>query len=190
MIESRSAPSSPDLPGRTISFGNLHLEADGTLTRADEIIHLPPKELAALKLLLSHAGQIVTHQQLKQALWGNVHVTDDSVPKCVSSLRELLAPDDYIQTVYKRGYRLSVDVHKGEIEMPEARPRLVITPFSVEMNAPVYLGSSIAEETIALLTADPFCPVHNVFQRGAPSTWRRPFGAMASTVVCWPTTGN
>jgi DNA-binding winged helix-turn-helix (wHTH) protein/tetratricopeptide (TPR) repeat protein len=160
MNQSRSAPSSPDLPGRAFTFGNLHLEADGTLTRGGEVIHLPPKELAALNLLLAHAGQIVTHQQLKKTLWGNVHVTDDSVPKCMSSLRELLIPDDYIQTVYKRGYRLSVDVHKSDLEMSEARPRLVIMPFSVERNAPAYLGSSIAEETIALLTADPLSPVH------------------------------
>src|ERR1700739_151648 len=160
MIQSSSAPSTPDLPGRTFSFGNLHLETDGTLTRGDEIIHLPPKELAALQLLLARAGQIVTHQQLKQALWGDVHVTDDSVPKCMSSLRELLAPDDCIQTVYKRGSRLSAEVHKNELETSEPRPRLVIMPFSVEMNVPIYLGSSIAEETIALLTADQLSPVH------------------------------
>ena len=160
MIQFRSASSSPDLPGRTFTFGNLHLEADGTLARGAEVIHLPPKELAALKLLLEHAGQIVTHQQLKKMLWGNVHVTDDSVPKCMSSLRELLTPDDYIQTVYKRGYRLSVDVRKSEFGVSEGRPRLVIIPFSVERNGPHYLGSSIAEETIALLTADQLCPVH------------------------------
>ena len=86
----------------TFAFGTLHLEADGTLTRGDEVIHLPPKELAALILLLTHASQIVTHQQLKKALWGDVHVTDDSVPNCVSSLRELLAPDDYIQSLQAR----------------------------------------------------------------------------------------
>src|ERR1700739_1518598 len=160
MIQSSSAPSTPDLPGRTFSFGNLHLETDGTLTRGDEIIHLPPKELAALQLLLARAGQIVTHQQLKQALWGDVHVTDDSVPKCMSSLRELLAPDACIQTVSKRGYRLSAHVHKHDRKTAEPRPRLVIMPFSVEMNVPIYLGSSIAEETIALLTADQLSPVH------------------------------
>ena len=157
MVQFRSASGS--LSGRAFTFGNLHLEADGTLTRGDSIIHLPPKELAALNLLLAHSGQVVTHQQLKRALWGDVHVTDDSVPKCMSSLRELLVPDDYIQTVYKRGYRLSVEVHKSEPQLSEGQPRLVIMPFSAEMNVPGYLGSSIAEETIALLTADRFCPV-------------------------------
>jgi DNA-binding winged helix-turn-helix (wHTH) protein/Flp pilus assembly protein TadD len=160
MVQSRSASSSQELPAHAFTFGNLHLETDGTLTRGDEVIHLPPKELAALKMLLAHAGQIVTHQQLKQALWGDVHVTDDSVPKCMSSLRELLTPDDCIQTVYKRGYRFSAEVQKREFESPEGRPRLVIMPFAVDVNVPVYLGPAIAEETIALLTADQFAPVH------------------------------
>ncbi len=159
MVQSRPAPSSPDLPRRAFTFGNLHLEEDGTLTRGDELLHLPPKELAALKLLLANTGRIVTHQQLKHALWGEVHVTDDSVPKCLSSLRELLAPDDCIQTVYKRGYRISAQVHEIDREDQGERTRLVIMPFNTEMNVPAYLGSSIAEETIALLTADQLCPV-------------------------------
>ncbi len=159
MVESSSAASSPEFPGRAFTFGNLHLDPDDTLARGDEIIHLPPKELAALKLLLAHAGQILTHQQLKNALWVGVHVTDDSVSKCMSSLRELLAPDDCIQTVYKRGYRLFAEVHKSVANDDEERPRLVIMPFSAETNVEPYLGSSIAEETIALLTGDPLLPV-------------------------------
>ena len=160
MVRSGLASSSSDLVARAFAFGSLRLEADGRLTRGDEIIHLPPKELAALKLLLAHAGQIVTHQQLKRALWGDVHVTDDSVPKCMSSLRELLTPDDCIQTVYKRGYRLSINVQKPEPDSAEPRRRLVIMPFAVDLNVPLYLGHGIAEETIALITADPLAPVH------------------------------
>lgn len=160
MVQSHLTSSPSDLPARAFTFGSLRLEADGTLARGDEMIHLPPKELAALKLLLAHAGQIVTHQQLKKALWGEVHVTDDSVPKCMSSLRELLTPDDCIQTVYKRGYRLSVNVLKPEHDSSEPRPRLVIMPFTADVNIPVYLGHGIAEEAIALITADQLAPVH------------------------------
>jgi DNA-binding winged helix-turn-helix (wHTH) protein/tetratricopeptide (TPR) repeat protein len=159
-VRQRSITSTQVSPDREFLFGNLRLDTEGILTRGDEVIHLPPKELAALRLLLAHAGQIVTVQQLKQTLWGDVHVTDDSVPKCVSSLRELLSPDDCIQTVYKRGYRLSVQVRRRDFEDPEATPRLVIMPFTVDVNVPVYLGPAIAEETIALLTADRFAPAH------------------------------
>ena len=160
MVQHLSAASSSTFSDCEFLFGKLRLDAQGVLTRGDEVIHLPPKELAALRLLLVHAGQIVTVQQLKQALWGEVHVTDDSVPKCVSSLRELLSPDDCIQTVYKRGYRLSVEVQKPTQEPLEAPPRLVIMPFAVDANVPVYLGPAIAEETISLLTADRFAPAH------------------------------
>lgn len=160
MVQHLSAAGSSIIPDREFLFGELRLDKQGVLTRGDEVIHLPPKELAALRLLLAHAGQIVTVQQLKQALWGGVHVTDDSVPKCVSSLRELLSPSDCIQTVYKRGYRLSVEVQRQTQVLPETPPRLVIMPFAVDANVPVYLGAAIAEETISLLTADRFAPAH------------------------------
>jgi len=88
-------------------FGSFRLKADGTLLRDQAVVHLPPKELAALRLLTAHPGEIVTPTQLRQTLWGDVHVTSESVPKCVSSLRSRLEPDDCIQTVYKRGYRFT-----------------------------------------------------------------------------------
>ena len=155
-----SAASPSTLSDREFLFGELRLDAQGVLTRGDELIHLPPKELAALRLLLTHAGHIVTVQQLKQALWGDVHVTDDSVPKCVSSLRELLLPSDCIQTVYKRGYRISVNVEGQAEDATKTPPRLAIMPFAVDANVPLYLGPAIAEETISLLTTDRFAPAH------------------------------
>ena len=177
MVRHRSTNNSQVPPDREFLFGNLRLDAEGTLSRGDHAIHLPPKELAALRLLLAHAGQIVTVQQLKQTLWGDVHVTDDSVPKCVSSLRELLAPDDCIQTVYKRGYRLSAAIRKSAFEDPGLPPRLVIMPFAVDVNVPVYLGPAIAEEIIALLTTDRFAPAHVLARDSAFSLAARGFTA-------------
>jgi DNA-binding winged helix-turn-helix (wHTH) protein/tetratricopeptide (TPR) repeat protein len=154
----RSSSTSPNRPVCGFSFGNFKLHADGTLLRGDAEIHLPPKELEALRLLLAHAGQIVTRQQLKKALWGDVHVTEDSVPKCISSLRERLQPDESIQTVYKRGYRISADVRSHNAVSPEALPRLAILPFSAGFNVPAHLGSAIADETISLLTRNRLSP--------------------------------
>lgn len=155
-----SAANSRAFSDRVFVFGELRLDAQGVLTRGDAVVHLPPKELAALRMLLLHTGQIVTVQQLKQALWGDVHVTDESVPKCVSSLRELLLPSDCIQTVYKRGYRISVEVQKQTEQVTETLPRLAIMPFAVDANVPAYLGPAIAEETISLLTGDRFAPAY------------------------------
>src|ERR1700678_1584844 len=78
-------------------FAGFRLNPDGSLFRGETLLHLPPRELSALRMLLANAGQIVTPSQLKQALWGDIHVTADSVPKCLSSLRTRLQPDNCIQ---------------------------------------------------------------------------------------------
>jgi DNA-binding winged helix-turn-helix (wHTH) protein/tetratricopeptide (TPR) repeat protein len=140
--------------GRAISdcFAGFRLEADGTLWRGGDVVHLPPKELAALRVLVAQAGQVVSPLQLKKALWGDVHVTADSVPKCLSSLRARLAPESCIQTVYKRGYRLAAEVQRESIEPAASLSRLAIVPFFTYHFVPRHLGPSIAEETIALLS--------------------------------------
>jgi TolB-like protein len=116
---------------------------------------LPPKELAALRLLITHAGKIVSSAQLEQELWGNLHVTADSVPKCLSSLRARLAPDVCIQTVYKRGYRFTAEITRHAAAQTGALLRLAIMPFATRYSVPEYLGAAIAEETTAILTGTP-----------------------------------
>jgi len=137
------------------SFGEFHLEHDGTLRRGRDVVHLPPKELAALRLLLKHAGQIVTPLQLRNTLWGEVHVSTDSISKCLSSLRARLEPDQPIQTVYKRGYRFTAAVTRTGFPSREVLPRLAIMPFTTGYAVPEYLGPAIAEEAMLQLTTDP-----------------------------------
>jgi TolB-like protein len=134
------------------SFAGLRLEADGTLWREGAVVHLPPKELSALRLLLANAGQVVSPLELKLALWGDTHVTADSVPKCMSSLRARLEPDVCIQTVYKRGYRFSAEIRR-DCAAPAGMPvRLAILPFATGHFVPQHLGPAIAEETTASLS--------------------------------------
>ena len=140
-----------DVGTRTLLFGGFCLEADGTLFRGKSAIHLPPRELTALRMLLAKPGQIVSISELKQALWGETNVTAESLPRCLSSLRARLEPEDCIQTIYKRGYRLTAEVTKagtGE----EAELRLAIPPFISDHGVPEHLGHAIAEETIARLS--------------------------------------
>jgi DNA-binding winged helix-turn-helix (wHTH) protein/tetratricopeptide (TPR) repeat protein len=134
------------------SFAGFRLEADGTLWCGEAVVHLPPKELAALRLLLASAGQIVSPLQLKHALWGDVHVTADSVPKCLSSLRARLEPENCIQTVYKRGYRFTAEVLRQGLPPAGELPRLAILPFAAQHAVPKHLGPAIAEETIVRLS--------------------------------------
>ncbi len=144
----------PDLQESDFVFASCRLKPDGMLFRGDDQIHLPPKEMAALRLLLEHAGRIVTPQQLRTALWGDVHVTSDSVPRCVSSLRNALLPDECIQTVYKKGYRLSAPVRSEPAAEPDLPPRLAVLPFAGSPMVPEHLGAAVAEETLVHLCRD------------------------------------
>jgi len=136
------------------SFAGFRLEADGTLWRGDAVVHLPPKELAALRLLMAHAGQIVSPMQLKQMLWGDVRVTADSVLKCISSLRARLEPVACIQTVYKRGYRFTAEIRREGAAPSGTLLRLAIMPFSTGNSVPEHLGPAMAEEATANLSSE------------------------------------
>ena len=138
------------------------------------MVHLPPRELSALRLLIAHAGQVVSPAQMKNALWGDVHVTADSVPKCMSSLRARLEPDECIQTVYKRGYRFTATIRREGAAPAGTFVRLAIMPFATGHSVPEHLGMALAEETTACLSrADGFAvavlardSVFNLAQRG------------------------
>ena len=155
-----------------VLFGAFRLEADGTLRRGDIPIHLPPRELAALRFLLQHAGRVVTADELKAELWGDVHVTADSVPKCISSLRSRLEPDDFIQTIYKRGYRFSADVRTHSDQRAIGLPRLAILPFAAGPNVADHLGPALAEEATTRITTT-MNPVVSVVARDSVFTLAR-----------------
>jgi DNA-binding winged helix-turn-helix (wHTH) protein/tetratricopeptide (TPR) repeat protein len=156
------------------SFAGFRLDADGTLWRGEVVVHLPPKELSALRLLIAHAAQVVTPAQMKNALWGDVHVTADSVPKCMSSLRARLEPDVCIQTVYKRGYRFTATIRREGAAPAGTLVRLAIMPFATGHFVSEHLGLALAEETTASLArAECFAvavlardSVFNLAQRG------------------------
>jgi DNA-binding winged helix-turn-helix (wHTH) protein/tetratricopeptide (TPR) repeat protein len=150
---SRETKALPDHPVAGFSFGPFRLEPDGTLWRDQSVIHLTPKELAALRLLVAHTGRIVPPLQLKHELWGDIHTSADSLPKCLSSLRAKLHPEHCIQTVYKRGYRFSATVNRANGRPPAALPRLAVLPFARGFAVPEHLGAALAEEAIVRLVS-------------------------------------
>jgi DNA-binding winged helix-turn-helix (wHTH) protein len=134
-------------------FGEFRLEADGVLLRGETPVPLEPRELAALRLLLAHCGQIVTTLQLKQALRGDQPVASETVSKCLASLRRRLEPVECIETVPRRGYRFSLEAQAIVDESLPATPRLAILPFTAEYGVPEYLGPAFAEIAAARLGA-------------------------------------
>ena len=50
-------------------------------------IKLRPKAFDLLRLLAANAGRVVSKQELMEAVWPNVHVSDDSLFQCIRQLR-------------------------------------------------------------------------------------------------------
>jgi predicted ATPase/DNA-binding winged helix-turn-helix (wHTH) protein len=83
---------------------------DERLRRGEETIALPPKAFAVLRYLQEHPGRLVTKQELLDAVWSDVAVTEAVLKNCILTLRTALSDDAktprYIETVHRRGYRL------------------------------------------------------------------------------------
>ena len=93
-----------------IVFGPFHLDrANARLLRDGRPVALTPKSFDVLCFLASRPDRLVTKDELLNALWPDVAVTDASVKVCVREIRKALDDDpqspSYIETVHRRGYR-------------------------------------------------------------------------------------
>src|SRR5215207_5261712 len=100
---------------REITFGPFRLDkADERLLRDSRVIALRPKAFAVLKYLLERPGQLVTKQQLLDAVWPDTFVGDAVLKDSIRQLREALGDDvkspRFIETAHRRGYRFIGDV--------------------------------------------------------------------------------
>ncbi len=81
----------------------------GTVTNGGgSPVTLRRQALAVLKELAGRPGEVVTKDELMEAVWPNIAVTDDSLVQCIAEIRKALGDDEHliIKTVPKRGYVL------------------------------------------------------------------------------------
>ena len=102
----------------------------GNLCRDGTEVPLRPKSFALLQYLVTHAGRLVTKEELLSEIWPDVVVTEDSLTRCVSEARAALGDADQtmIKTVSRRGY-----AYVGSVKKLDDRPAV---PASVEVPAP------------------------------------------------------
>lgn len=81
-------------------------------TKTDTIISVQQKPMEVLTYLIKHHPNLVTRAELIETVWnGNGYVGDKALTNAIWQLRsvfEQLGLNDFIQTVRKRGYRLTV----------------------------------------------------------------------------------
>ncbi|MEE4246063.1 MAG: winged helix-turn-helix domain-containing protein [Kangiellaceae bacterium] len=81
---------------------------------------ISPVNMKVLVALLINAGQVLSRQQLFDAVWGQQVVSDDTLTRAISDLRQLLgqhSSEPLIQTIPKRGYRWL-----GKLEPTDSKP--------------------------------------------------------------------
>ena len=65
---------------------------------------LRPKSMALLRFLVENAGRLVNRDEIMQAVWPDVIVTDDSIAQCVKEIRRAIGDETMLRTLPKRGY--------------------------------------------------------------------------------------
>lgn len=90
-------------------FAGFEVDLDrGELLVGGAAVSLRPKTFAMLAYLTSQPGRLLAKDELIEAVWPEVTVTDDSLVQCISELRAALDDGDQrlIRTVPRRGYLL------------------------------------------------------------------------------------
>lgn len=82
-----------------------------TLHDGEAEAHLRRKTFDVLAYLVQHAGRVVSKQELSEAVWGDVAVTDDSLVQCLVEIRRVLGDrQEFVRTKRGRGYLFDAPV--------------------------------------------------------------------------------
>jgi DNA-binding winged helix-turn-helix (wHTH) protein/tetratricopeptide (TPR) repeat protein len=111
-------------PDTAYRFGPFCLERGAyRLLRDGAPLALAPKVIDLLFLLVSRPNSLVTKDEIFEALWPDVAVTDNAITQVMSDLRQALgdtpASPAFVQTVPRRGYRFIAPVE----EVPQVHER-------------------------------------------------------------------
>jgi DNA-binding winged helix-turn-helix (wHTH) protein/Tfp pilus assembly protein PilF len=102
----------PNMTGPTYRFGPFELDAaNRELRREGAVVKLAPQPFTVLLALVSHAGALVSRDDLRDAVWGADHFVDFNAGLnfCMGQVRAVLgdeaASPTYVATVPRLGYR-------------------------------------------------------------------------------------
>ena len=105
------------MPSKKVRFAEFELDIDRfQLYRQGEPVHLEGLPLQLLIFLAEHSCQVVTRDEIAEALWGkNVFVdVETGINTAIRKVRAALDDDSaqprYLQTVVGRGYRFVAEI--------------------------------------------------------------------------------
>lgn len=122
------------MPGGTVlRFKGFELNSERAELRQEDgqVIKLRPKTFAALHMMATNHGRILTKQELMAAIWPSIHVGEDSLFQCIREIRSALGDEkrQLVKSVSGRGYMFDAEVTPIEhpvspatMPVPSARP--------------------------------------------------------------------
>ncbi len=95
---------------RRLRFGSYRLDIHtGQLWRGKQEVRLTPKAAAVLGQLVAQSGQVLSKEELFDAVWPGTVVSDAALTTCIQEVRRALRDNArtprYIETVHRRGFR-------------------------------------------------------------------------------------
>jgi TolB-like protein/Flp pilus assembly protein TadD len=146
------------------------------ITRRRSTLTLEQKVMDVLVCLTDHAGELVTRQQLIDAVWATEHISENVLTRAITELRSALGDDakspGYIETIHRKGYRLVAPVELlGDAERRVGREDSTGRP-----KLPYVFAVAIAAGTVSVFLLRPGA----LFERGSE---RPTEGALPRIVV-------
>jgi TolB-like protein len=136
----------------------------GVLSRTDgPELALRPKSFAMLRHFVERAGRLVDRNEIMEAVWPGIFVTDDNIAQCVKEIRRVLGDEQQhvLRTVPRRGFLFAVPVSDMNRVVSEAPLTAMAVPAPSPGRTPLLvlpfddIGSDPDEDYFAQgLTAD------------------------------------
>lgn len=115
-------------------FGPFELDEAGRVVMcARQEVRLQPRVFDLLVYLFRNRGRVVSKDELLEAIWPNVTVTDNSLQRAVSTLRAMLRKggmDTAIRNLPGKGYRFNLDC---ELKQPARAAEKQVKEISAAM---------------------------------------------------------
>src|SRR4029453_11066190 len=82
-------------------------------------VPLTPKAFDLLRYLVEHQGQVVSQDEILEALWPETYVNPEVIKKYILSIRRVLGDNPeqpaFIETIPRRGYQFRSEEHTSEL---------------------------------------------------------------------------
>src|SRR6202789_4203563 len=170
-MDGRSFPMRGGKAASRLAFGLYEVDLNtGELWRAGHRIKLQSQPFKVLTVLLEHAGEVVTREELQFRLWGDDTIVDfdHSLATAINKIREALrdSADNprFVETLARRGYRFIAPV--DSVALTAAAEEDLAASDGALAEAHEVAAVPVAHGELTAITAPPVVPA--VFASSVP----------------------